>query len=117
MYIKRIKRKCCVRGCKNTETFAISKSKEMGNSIIVCEKCLKQAIEAIESLPSPSNTGTKKESEAPQLFFNPAFAFQKAREAEKDSEALKCEYCGKDFESSKGLKAHIRSCKERSKEE
>lgn len=48
MYVKKIKRKCGVRGCKNTDTYAISKSREMGNSIIVCESCLVEALAEID---------------------------------------------------------------------
>ena len=48
MYVKKIKRKCGVRGCKNTESYAISKSREMGNSIIACESCLYEALAEID---------------------------------------------------------------------
>lgn len=48
MYVKKIKRKCGVRGCKNTVSYAISKTREMGNSIIACKECLEEALIAIE---------------------------------------------------------------------
>ena len=53
MYVKKIKRKCNVRGCKNTETYAISKSREMGNSIIACKDCLMDALAEIELKYAP----------------------------------------------------------------
>jgi hypothetical protein len=53
MYIKKLKRKCGVRGCKNTETYAISKSREMGNSIIACKDCLVDALTTIEEQNKP----------------------------------------------------------------
>lgn len=53
MYVKKIKRKCGVRGCKNTETYAISKSREMGNSIIACKDCLMDALATIEEQNKP----------------------------------------------------------------
>lgn len=53
MYVKKIKRKCGVRGCKNTETYAISKSREMGNSIIACKECLMEALAIIEERNKP----------------------------------------------------------------
>lgn len=53
MYVKKIKRKCGVRGCKNTETYAISKSREMGNSIIACRDCLMDALATIEAQYKP----------------------------------------------------------------
>ena len=53
MYIKKIKRKCGVRGCKNTETYAISKTREMGNSIIACKECLIEVLNTIEEQNKP----------------------------------------------------------------
>ena len=52
-YVKKIKRKCGVRGCKNTETYAISKSREAGNSIMVCRDCLVEALKTIEEQYKP----------------------------------------------------------------
>ena len=53
MYIKKIKRKCGVRGCKCTESYAISKTREMGNSIIACKECLMEALNTIEEQNKP----------------------------------------------------------------
>lgn len=53
MYVKKIKRKCGVRGCKNTVSYAISKSREMGNSIIACKECLLEALAKIEEMNKP----------------------------------------------------------------
>ena len=53
MYAKKIKRKCGVRGCKNTVSYAISKSREMGNSIIACKECLLEALAVIEEQNKP----------------------------------------------------------------
>ena len=43
MKIKKIKRKCEVRGCKNTDTYSLTNTNEFGNSVIICEECLKKA--------------------------------------------------------------------------
>lgn len=48
MYVKKLRRKCNVRGCKNTVSYATSKTREMGNSVIICTDCLKATLEAIE---------------------------------------------------------------------
>ena len=53
MYVKKLKRKCGVKGCKNTESYAISKSREMGNSIIACKECLVEALATIEEQNKP----------------------------------------------------------------
>ena len=49
MYAKKLKRRCSVRGCKNTVSYNISRSRELGYSVIICEDCLKDAVEAIKS--------------------------------------------------------------------
>ena len=48
MYTRKVKRKCGVRGCRNTVSYALSKTREMGNSVIICEDCLKASLDAIE---------------------------------------------------------------------
>ena len=49
MFVKRFKRKCDVRGCKNTaNVFLVSKRREMGNTIAICTDCLKEAQASIE---------------------------------------------------------------------
>ena len=49
MFVKRFKRKCDVRGCKNTaNVFLISKRREMGNTIAICTDCLKEAQSSID---------------------------------------------------------------------
>lgn len=49
MFVKKFKRKCDVRGCKNTvDVFLISKRREMGNTIAICKECLKEAQSSID---------------------------------------------------------------------
>ena len=49
MFVKRFKRKCDVRGCKNTaNVFLISKRREMGNTIAICTDCLKEAQASVD---------------------------------------------------------------------
>ena len=67
MYIKRIKRKCGVRGCKNTDVFALSKSREMGNSVIICKACLKDALTSTDNYVEP----IKVKREVTSLFYHP----------------------------------------------
>lgn len=67
MFVKRIKRVCGVRGCKNTDVFAISKSKDMGNSVIACKDCLKEALASIETYVEPP----KVIREIKPLFYHP----------------------------------------------
>lgn len=49
MFIKKFKRKCDVRGCKNTaNVFLVSKRREMGNTIAICTDCLKEIQSAVD---------------------------------------------------------------------
>ena len=67
MYVKRIKRICGVRGCKNTDVFALSKSRDMGNSVIICKDCLKDALASIENYVEPEKVKTERKP----LFYHP----------------------------------------------
>ena len=50
MFVKKFKRKCDVRGCKNTaDVYLISKRREMGNTIAICKECLKEAQMSIDN--------------------------------------------------------------------
>ena len=68
MNVKKLKRKCSVRGCKNIETYAISKTREMGNSVIICKECLKSGYEATEKHIEPIKV---KQVETKPLFPHP----------------------------------------------
>ena len=67
MNVKRIKRICGVRGCKNTESFALSKFREMGNSVIICKECLKNALDSIDNYEEPQKVKTEQKP----LFYHP----------------------------------------------
>lgn len=68
MFVKKFKRKCDVRGCKNTaDVFLISKRREMGNTIAMCRSCMKEALEATEHYTEP----VKAKKEDRPLFPHP----------------------------------------------
>lgn len=58
MVIKKFRRKCDVRGCKNTaNVYILSKYKDIGNSIAICTDCLNKAkalIDAKENVTTSS---------------------------------------------------------------
>lgn len=61
MFIKKFKRKCDVRGCKNTaNVFLISKRREMGNTIAICTECLKEAQSSIDGYVEEKKTIVKE---------------------------------------------------------
>lgn len=122
MYLKRVKRKCSIRGCKNTDCFAISRTREVGNTVIACKECLEQALDGIKNIPAEAKSNIPKSGDPviPPLFFNAEITAEDPEknaisEASEDSSneskgTFICECCGKAFESEKGLKAHKRFC-------
>ena len=72
MYIKYVKRKCSVRGCKNTDCFAVSRGREVGNTVIICKNCLSDALDSIGKLTpgEKSNIPQWPATSPPPLFFN-----------------------------------------------
>lgn len=90
MYVKKIKRICGVRGCKNKESYALSRSREMGNSVIICKDCLKEALSAIDKqYPEPKDEALTEEVKIDEFI---------------------CPQCGKTFKSERGLRSHISGC-------
>jgi hypothetical protein len=130
MYVKKVKRKCGVRGCKNTESYAFSRTREVGNSVIICRDCLADALAASADTEQAAgeSSAAKKDTAAPPLFFNaaalgvpteqaesedtaePPENDDEAEDAEEDAGYV-CAVCGKAFTSAKGLNAHRRYCK------
>lgn len=59
MFIKKIKRICSVRGCKNTQNvFIISRRREVGGSVAICTDCMRDAIKDTESYKEPEKAKT-----------------------------------------------------------
>lgn len=72
MFVRQVKRKCNVRGCKSTDCFAISRTREVGNTVIICKSCLGKALGAIDEIDpkTKSNISVAENTSAPSLFFN-----------------------------------------------
>lgn len=79
--VRRVRRICDVKGCRNTDCYSISKSRETGNSIIMCRECLAGGLDAIEEVQknSPAPKETEKR-EPPELFFLGAISKSKTEE-------------------------------------
>lgn len=43
MHVKKVKKKCMVKGCKCTDCFSLTTGREFGNTVIICLDCLKAA--------------------------------------------------------------------------
>ncbi|MGN0163533.1 MAG: hypothetical protein ACI4EA_08160 [Candidatus Ornithomonoglobus sp.] len=72
IYVKRIRRQCGMRGCRNTDTYSLSQFNEIAaGNIIICKDCLKAAMEAVESCTMPEvDYSRKAQSPPPPLFHN-----------------------------------------------
>ena len=127
MFARKVRKKCEVRGCNSLDTYAIARTREVGNSIIVCKACLAAALDAIKT-PQAEPAVRVSHSEAPPLFFNSPVQApvvedaketadvespvpQEANEAEAtppaDAEAFVCPHCGQVCKSESGLRSHI----------
>lgn len=54
MFVKKFKRKCSVRGCKNVaDVYLISRRREMGNTVGICRECLQDALASIDGYQEP----------------------------------------------------------------
>ena len=50
MFVKKFKKKCGVRGCKNvSDVFIISRRREMGNTVAMCRDCMIDALKSTEN--------------------------------------------------------------------
>lgn len=131
MYARQVKRKCSVRGCKSTDCFAISRTREVGNTVIICKSCLEKAFVAIDEIDpkSKSNIPAVDNTAVQPLFFNAKALGTGATETKADDAPsaddatnadgtsspedvteFKCPVCGKTFDSSKGLRMHKKYC-------
>ncbi len=91
IFVKRIRRQCGMRGCKNTDTYSLSHFNESAASnIIICKDCLDAALEAVKNCTMPAvDYGRKEQSPPPPLFHNaavrkPAHEADAAPEPEKN---------------------------------
>ena len=135
MYVRKVKRICGVRGCRNTQSYSVSLSREAGNSIIICQECAKKVFEALKDEPAPVATALSK-NEPAALFYHPEIenvaeeeteaaapaeiaapeeenenvAEELDEELDPEATAYICPNCKKGFKTERGLKQHMKSC-------
>lgn len=129
MNVRKVKRKCNVRGCKNTDCFAIARTHEIGNGVIICRSCLQEGLAAVEEY-NPCNKKEKRNRQPPPLFFNTIARGQSTATkiqpesveggsditnldsdlSEDKEQPIHCTRCGKQFKSKAGLSRHASSC-------
>lgn len=88
IFAKRVRKKCEVRGCRNLDSFAISKSREAGNSIIICKECLGGGLDAVKALGDAPKVKKISAGGPPPLFFGDVLRGEK-KEGRDSSATLK----------------------------
>lgn len=73
MYARKVKKICSVRGCKNTESFAIAKTRSEIGNVIICASCLAEALSSVDECRKEYDEKVKAVvSSAPaELFYHP----------------------------------------------
>lgn len=114
MYVKRVKRKCSVRGCRHTDCFAISRTREMGNSVIICTECLEDALQSATELPQGVMSNARRSAvwalQEPEAVATEADTAEPQETTEVDNTSVQCPTCGKSFASERGLRTHDKHC-------
>lgn len=83
MFAKKFKRKCSVRGCKNTDNvYVISRRREMSNTIAMCRDCMREALAVTENFVEPE----KAKREVQPLFPHPELVVTTSSVAVDDEE-------------------------------
>ena len=112
--IRKVHRKCMMKGCRSTTSYHISLSREIGNSIIICRDCAQKALKMIDEFEgrnAPSDVEEISDDVQETAEITDADGGTVPIERQ-DGEAWKCSECGKKFSSEKGLAAHMRIHKE-----
>jgi len=125
--IRKIKRMCAVKGCRNREAYTTSRVRDFGNTVIICEECAKGIVEAISKYgETGTGTGAKQGdvSDTP-LFYGhlinpeatPALTGTPFTEGGlgADKAAFACSKCGREFTTAAGRSNHEKACKVESK--
>ena len=107
MNVRKIKKKCMVKGCRNVDTYTISKIRDYGNSVLICPECLQSALKAIKS---GSSSGEPKQQPTPDepLFYNHLTQLPQPQEAVAEKHI--CSKCGRECSSKSGLQSHEKAC-------
>lgn len=86
IFLRKMKTKCAVKGCRSTgnkvDTYCVSVSREIGRGVVMCEKCIEEAYEALKLTKGREAVEEEKADEAPILA-------DEADEAEKTKKTTK----------------------------
>lgn len=66
IFLRKMKTKCAVKGCKSTgnkvDTYCVSVSREFGKGVVMCEKCIEEAYEALIQKKAAEAADEEKEA-------------------------------------------------------
>ena len=120
MTVRKVRRQCGVRKCKNVDSYAISRTREAGNSIIICRDCLSEALDIIDRMGDRKTASsedfpipiTESLNDIEQLEDTETVSIDENSEAVEHNNKTEfiCDKCGRVFASEAGLKRH--KCKE-----
>ena len=119
MNVKKIKRKCAVKGCRNVETYTISKVRDFGDTVLICPSCLQEALDAIISNKVRVDYGVEQPKKdtvpPPAVFYNhlispPGDTLDTVDILPAAKKEFVCPKCGKVYGSQSGLTTHLKTC-------
>jgi len=103
MKVKQIKRRCMVNGCRNTASFHITRRNQLGNSIHICEDCLREALCCIDDVKIDEVAEEISEQSVAEMIADNTNTSEEVDEKEK---VFICGFCGKEYKTEAGLAAH-----------
>lgn len=88
MFIRKVYRQCDVSGCRNKNCYAVSGYREFGNSIIVCEDCIKEILNIVHNADFESKKVVSSADVAAKLVAEPETIPDTATEAVPEPKAI-----------------------------
>lgn len=105
MNYRKVKRKCGVKGCKNVDCVAITRIPEYGNTVIICRRCLAEALEATKE-----KTVTAIPDVVPEEAEENAEEIPEEIPEETAEQEYICPKCGKKYTAKRFYDKHIEAC-------
>ncbi len=107
MYVRKINRICGVKKCSNKQCYHISRSREVGNSVIICEDCLKEALAEIEKMKQADMPKVETDAHHDDGAGTNIIASDNVKPIpDTDRNLTICNKCGRTFTTARGLKMH-----------
>lgn len=111
MYVRKINRICGVKKCSNKQCYHISRSREVGNSVIICEDCLKEALAEIERMkqldaPKAEVDAHHDDGAKTNIITSDNVNLDVKPIPDTPENLTICRKCGRRFTTARGLKMH-----------